>query len=69
LLPWKQTQLLFFITVTHDIEEDMEIDEPCFDPTKTTIVVMECCLHEKSTPPSIPIILPFSSAGVGGLRL
>ncbi len=57
-----------FFTVTHDIEEDMEIDKPCFDPIETTLVVMECCLHEKSTPPSIPIILP-SSAGVGGLKL
>jgi len=58
-----------FFTVTHDIEKDMEIDEPCFDSTKMTLVVMECYLHEKSTPPSIPIILPSSNAGVGGLRL
>ncbi len=59
----------FSFTITHDIEEDMEIDKPCFDPIETTLIVMECCLHEKSTPPSIPIIMPSSSVGVGGLRL
>jgi hypothetical protein len=47
----------------------MEIDEPCFDSIEMTLVVMECYLHEKSTPTSIPIILPSSSAGVGGLKL
>jgi len=57
-----------FFTVTHDIEEDMKIDEPCFDSTEMTLVVMECYLHEKSTPPLITIILPSSSVGVSGLR-
>jgi hypothetical protein len=30
---------------------------------------MGCCLNEKSTPPSIPTILPSSSVGVIGLKL
>jgi len=38
------TTASFFI-VTHDIEKDMEIDKPCFDSTKMTLVVMECYLH------------------------
>jgi hypothetical protein len=42
--------------VTHDIEEDMEINEPCTNPIETTLIVMGCCLNEKSTPPSIPTI-------------
>jgi hypothetical protein len=29
-----------FFTVTHDIEKDMEIDEPCIDPIETTLVGM-----------------------------
>jgi hypothetical protein len=58
-----------FFTVTHDIEINMEIDEPCFDSIEMTLVVMECYLHEKTTPPSIPIILPSLSVGVDGLRL
>jgi hypothetical protein len=60
---------IFLFIVTHDIEKDMEIDEPCIDPTKKTLVVMECRINEKSTPPSIPTILPSSSASVGCLRL
>ncbi len=38
-------------------------------PIETTLVVMECCLNEKSIPPSIPTILPSSSVGFGGLKL
>ncbi len=41
-----------------DIEEDMDIDEPCIDPIETTLLVMDCCLNEKSTPTSIPTFLP-----------
>jgi hypothetical protein len=59
----------FLFIITHEIEEDMEIDEPCTDPIETTLIVMGCCLNEKSTPPSIPTILPSSSVGVVGLRL
>jgi hypothetical protein len=47
----------------------MEIDESCIDQLETTLVVMECFLNEKSTPPSIPTILPSSNVGVHGLRL
>jgi hypothetical protein len=47
----------------------MDIDESYTNPTKTTLLVMECCLNEKSTPISIPTFLPFSSVGVGGLKL
>jgi len=47
----------------------MEIGKPCTNLTKATLVVMECCLNEKSIPPSIPTILPSSSLGVGGMRL
>ncbi len=47
----------------------MEIDESCTNQLETTLVVMECCLNEKSTPPSIPTILPSSNVGVRGLRL
>jgi hypothetical protein len=42
----------------------MDIDEPCTNPAKITSVIMECCINEKSTPPSIPTILPSSSACV-----
>jgi len=51
-------------TITHDIPKDMDIDEPCTNPAKITSVIMECCINEKSTPPSIPTILPSSSACV-----
>ncbi len=61
------TTSLFIIT--HDIEENMEIDESCTDQLETTLVVTECFLNEKSTPPSIPTILPSSNVGVRGLRL
>ncbi len=61
------TNSLFVIT--HDIEENMEIDKSCTNPPETTLFVMECFLNEKSTPPSIPTILVFSNAGVGGLKL
>ncbi len=27
-------------TITHDIEKDIEIDEPCIDPIETTLVGM-----------------------------
>jgi hypothetical protein len=47
----------------------MEINKSCTDPPKTTLVVMECCRNEKSTPPSIPTILPSSNVSVGGMRL
>ncbi len=47
----------------------MQIDESCIDPLETTLVVMECCLNEKSTPPSIQTILISSNVGVGGLKL
>jgi hypothetical protein len=30
---------------------------------------LSCCLNEKSTPIPIPNFLPFSSVGVGGLKL
>ncbi len=62
------TTISLFI-ITHDIEKNMEIDKSCTDPLKTTLVVMECCLNEKSTPPSIPTILLSSNVGVGDLRL
>jgi hypothetical protein len=58
-----------YFTITHDIEKDMEIDELCTHPIETTLVVMGCCLNEKSTPPSIPTILPSSSVTIIGLKL
>ncbi len=57
-----------FFIITHDIEEDMEIDELCTNPMETTLIVMGCCLNEKSAPPSIPTILLSPSVGVIGLR-
>jgi hypothetical protein len=61
--------IAYFFIITHDIKEDMKIDEPCTNLIETTLIVMGCCLNEKSTPPSIPTILPSSSVGVIGLRL
>jgi hypothetical protein len=40
-----------------DFEEYMDIDEPYIDPIETTLLVVECCLNEKSTPTSIPTFL------------
>jgi hypothetical protein len=39
------------------------------DPTKITLVFMECYLNEKLTTPSIPTNFHSSSVNVGGLRL
>jgi hypothetical protein len=69
LVAMEANTIASFFTITHDIQEDMDIDEPCTNLIEITLVVMECCLNEKSTPPSIPTILPSSSACVGGLRL
>jgi hypothetical protein len=33
------------------------------------LLVVECCLNEKSTPTSIPTFLLSWSVGVGGLKL
>jgi hypothetical protein len=46
-----------FIT-TLNIEEDMDIDETYINLIETTLLVMECCLNEESTPTSIPTFLP-----------
>jgi hypothetical protein len=35
-------------TITHDIPEDMDIDEPCTNPTEITSVIVECCINEKA---------------------
>jgi hypothetical protein len=69
LVAMEENTTTSFFTITHDIREDMDIDEPCTNPIEITLVVMECCLNEKSTPPSIPSILPSSNACVSGLRL
>ncbi len=69
LVAMEANTIASFFTITHGIQKDMDIDEPCTNPIEITFVVMECCLNEKSTPPSIPTILPSSSACVGGLRL
>jgi hypothetical protein len=41
LLPWKQTKLTSLFTTTLDIEQDMEIDEVCTNPTIAIVIVME----------------------------
>jgi hypothetical protein len=50
LLPWKQTQLLFYLQQHLTFKKNVAIDETCVDPTMTTLIVMEGCLNEKSTP-------------------
>jgi hypothetical protein len=60
----------FLFTTTLNIEENMEINETCIDPTMTTLTVMEGCLNEKSThATSLEIFFPFSNEGVERLKL
>jgi hypothetical protein len=59
--------IIFLFTITHDIEEDMEIDKPCTNPTKTTLVVMECCLMKNQRHHQFQQFCLLSSVGVSGI--
>jgi hypothetical protein len=49
-----EANITFSLFITNlNIEEDMDIDEPCINLIETTLLVMECCLNEESTPTSI----------------